>query len=133
MVEWIPENQTSLRPMSRRLAFRVRGEDGEGQVGPVTRQGTILVQRLLKVVVGLEWNYTVSTEFTSCSRLENDISAESIRAGRAQRQWGTTFRKWKRPIACLNVQLLTGFNMVFRCWNSHQHGVLHLPCYQAGK
>jgi len=53
MVEWIPENQTSPRPMSRRLAFRVRGGDGGGQVGPVTLWGTIRVLRLLKVVVGL--------------------------------------------------------------------------------
>ena len=30
MMEWIPENQTSLRPMVRRLAFRVRGGDGGG-------------------------------------------------------------------------------------------------------
>ena len=37
MVEWIPENQTSLRPMSRRLAFRVRGGDGGGSNSPSRR------------------------------------------------------------------------------------------------
>ena len=53
MVEWIPENQTSLRPMSRRLAFRGRCGDGGVQVGPGTQSGTIRVLRLLKAVVGL--------------------------------------------------------------------------------
>ena len=61
MVEWIPENQTSPRPMSRRLAFRVRGGDGGVQVGPGTQPGTIRILRLFKVVVGLESNYTVKT------------------------------------------------------------------------
>ena len=54
---------------------------GVGQTGPGTRQGTIRILRLLKVVVGVGSNYAVNADKLCCWRLSFRrclLSAESI-------------------------------------------------------